>query len=315
MPSRGRQGRRARAARARPHLRQRAAGTRHQATERRRAFSLRMTRRGARAQGRCAPSTSDAGTTGSLLYDFYWGMELYPRLGRAFDLKTWTNCRMGMMGWAVLALCYAAAQARPAAAAAPLVTTARRTGAAGRAVPALARLCACALVGSARGRRAWVRRRVAARRGVASNALFCRAAPAHACGSTECPSAHACAHRPAQCLAGLLPGRRVSACGAASREAKLFATRSKLRARCAGCGISGVLGERAKAARGHGEAAPGPAGGARGRAGGQHGGVGAAHAAVHLQVLPVRGPLLATGPCLITGSLPTTGETSCRVLL
>ena len=66
-----------------------------------------------RAQGRCAPSSSDAGTTGSLLYDFYWGMELYPRLGRAFDLKTWTNCRMGMMGWAVLVLCYAAAQARP----------------------------------------------------------------------------------------------------------------------------------------------------------------------------------------------------------
>ena len=62
-------------------------------------------------QGRYAPSSSDAGTTGSLLYDFYWGMELYPRLGRAFDLKTWTNCRMGMMGWAVLVLCYAAAQA------------------------------------------------------------------------------------------------------------------------------------------------------------------------------------------------------------
>ena len=64
-----------------------------------------------RTQGRSAPSSSDAGTTGSLLYDFYWGMELYPRLGAAFDLKTWTNCRMGMMGWAVLVLCYAAAQA------------------------------------------------------------------------------------------------------------------------------------------------------------------------------------------------------------
>ena len=66
-----------------------------------------------RMQGRTAPSSSDAGTTGSLLYDFYWGMELYPRLGCGFDLKTWTNCRMGMMGWAVLVLCYAAAQARP----------------------------------------------------------------------------------------------------------------------------------------------------------------------------------------------------------
>ena len=37
-------------------------------------------------------------------------MELYPRLGKHFDLKTWTNCRMGMMGWAVIILCYAAKQ-------------------------------------------------------------------------------------------------------------------------------------------------------------------------------------------------------------
>ena len=38
------------------------------------------------------------------------GMELYPRIGKHFDLKTWTNCRMGMMGWAVIILCYAAKQ-------------------------------------------------------------------------------------------------------------------------------------------------------------------------------------------------------------
>lgn len=38
-------------------------------------------------------------------------MELFPRLGR-FDVKTWTNCRMGMMGWAVLTLCYAVRQAQ-----------------------------------------------------------------------------------------------------------------------------------------------------------------------------------------------------------
>lgn len=37
------------------------------------------------------------------------GMELYPRIG-SFDIKTWTNCRMGMMSWAVLILCYAAKQ-------------------------------------------------------------------------------------------------------------------------------------------------------------------------------------------------------------
>ena len=37
-------------------------------------------------------------------------MELYPRFGKWFDLKTWTNCRMGMMGWGVLVLCYACRQ-------------------------------------------------------------------------------------------------------------------------------------------------------------------------------------------------------------
>ena len=37
-------------------------------------------------------------------------MELYPRIGASFDLKTWTNCRMGMMGWAVIILCYAVKQ-------------------------------------------------------------------------------------------------------------------------------------------------------------------------------------------------------------
>ncbi|KFM27372.1 7-dehydrocholesterol reductase [Auxenochlorella protothecoides] len=61
--------------------------------------------------GWLAPSSTDSGTTGSLLYDFYWGMELYPRIG-AFDIKVWTNCRMGMMGWSVITLCYAVKQAQ-----------------------------------------------------------------------------------------------------------------------------------------------------------------------------------------------------------
>ena len=38
------------------------------------------------------------------------GMELYPRIGKSFDLKTWTNCRMGMMGWAFWILCFAVKQ-------------------------------------------------------------------------------------------------------------------------------------------------------------------------------------------------------------
>mmetsp|Transcript_698 Transcript_698/g.2050 ORF Transcript_698/g.2050 Transcript_698/m.2050 type:complete len:485 (-) Transcript_698:720-2174(-) len=61
-------------------------------------------------KGKYAPSSSDSGSTGSLIFDFYWGMELYPRIGKYFDLKTWTNCRMGMMSWAVLIVCYAAKQ-------------------------------------------------------------------------------------------------------------------------------------------------------------------------------------------------------------
>ena len=34
-------------------------------------------------------------------------MELYPRIGKHFDVKTWTNCRFGMNGWAMLALAFA----------------------------------------------------------------------------------------------------------------------------------------------------------------------------------------------------------------
>lgn len=51
-------------------------------------------------KGRVAPSGADSGTTGSWLQDFYWGMELYPRI-LGFDVKQCTNCRLGMMFWAV----------------------------------------------------------------------------------------------------------------------------------------------------------------------------------------------------------------------
>jgi 7-dehydrocholesterol reductase len=62
-------------------------------------------------KGHWAPSSSDSGHTGSFLFDFYWGMELYPRLGRHFDIKTWTNCRMGMGSFGILPLFYALKQA------------------------------------------------------------------------------------------------------------------------------------------------------------------------------------------------------------
>lgn len=34
------------------------------------------------------------------------GTELYPRVGPV-DIKTWTNCRMGMMSWTFINVCFA----------------------------------------------------------------------------------------------------------------------------------------------------------------------------------------------------------------
>jgi hypothetical protein len=68
-------------------------------------------------QGRLAPSSSDSGTTGSMLFDFYWGYELYPRIGRHFDIKTWVNCRMWVLRWRLLFCCHGCKQ--------PVLTTGR----------------------------------------------------------------------------------------------------------------------------------------------------------------------------------------------
>ncbi|KAF6138401.1 hypothetical protein GIB67_032905 [Kingdonia uniflora] len=57
-------------------------------------------------KGHLAPSSTDSGSSGNLIIDFYWGMELYPRIGTNFDIKVFTNCRFGMMSWAVLAVTY-----------------------------------------------------------------------------------------------------------------------------------------------------------------------------------------------------------------
>ena len=38
------------------------------------------------------PSTADSGSSGSLVKDYLWGTELYPRLGD-WDLKRFVNCR------------------------------------------------------------------------------------------------------------------------------------------------------------------------------------------------------------------------------
>jgi 7-dehydrocholesterol reductase len=60
-------------------------------------------------KGRYKPSTSDAGISGNPIFDYYWGTELYPRI-LGFDLKLFTNCRFGMMGWGLLLISYAAKQ-------------------------------------------------------------------------------------------------------------------------------------------------------------------------------------------------------------
>lgn len=56
-------------------------------------------------KGHYAPSSTDSGSTGNYVNDFYWGMELYPRVFD-WDLKMFTNCRCGMMFWAVSVLCF-----------------------------------------------------------------------------------------------------------------------------------------------------------------------------------------------------------------
>jgi 7-dehydrocholesterol reductase len=60
-------------------------------------------------KGMFFPSSSDCGTTGNIVFDFYWGTELYPRI-LGWDIKMFTNCRFGMMGWGLILLSCAAKQ-------------------------------------------------------------------------------------------------------------------------------------------------------------------------------------------------------------
>ena len=57
-------------------------------------------------KGLIAPSTSDCGTTGNLIFDYYWGTELYPRVF-GVDIKVFTNCRFGMTVWPILCFIFA----------------------------------------------------------------------------------------------------------------------------------------------------------------------------------------------------------------
>ncbi len=60
-------------------------------------------------KGWFSPSSTDASLSGNFIFDFYWGTELYPRIS-GWDVKMFTNCRFGMMGWPILLLSYAAKQ-------------------------------------------------------------------------------------------------------------------------------------------------------------------------------------------------------------
>eukprot|EP00752_Nemacystus_decipiens_P004363 g3987.t1 len=55
------------------------------------------------------PSTDDSSSNGSWIQNYWWGTELYPRVFGA-DIKMFTNCRFGMMYWAVGAVIYAYTQ-------------------------------------------------------------------------------------------------------------------------------------------------------------------------------------------------------------
>lgn len=51
------------------------------------------------------PSTADSGTTGSLLKDFCWGTELYPKVF-GVDIKRFINCRFSMTYWMLAGLSF-----------------------------------------------------------------------------------------------------------------------------------------------------------------------------------------------------------------
>ncbi|XP_066927696.1 uncharacterized protein [Clytia hemisphaerica] len=57
-------------------------------------------------KGWLAPSTSDNGSSGNFIFDYYWGTELYPRVF-GIDIKVFTNCRFGLTIWAlVISICF-----------------------------------------------------------------------------------------------------------------------------------------------------------------------------------------------------------------
>jgi 7-dehydrocholesterol reductase len=60
-------------------------------------------------KGKFSPSTSDSGTSGNVIFDYFWGTELHPRL-LGQDVKMFAICRLGMISWALILLSFAAKQ-------------------------------------------------------------------------------------------------------------------------------------------------------------------------------------------------------------
>ena len=51
------------------------------------------------------PSSSDCSTTGNIIFDYYWGTELHPRIF-GIDVKLITNCRFGMAVWHLVGIIF-----------------------------------------------------------------------------------------------------------------------------------------------------------------------------------------------------------------
>lgn len=52
-------------------------------------------------KGRTFPSSSEHGASGNIIFDYYWGTDLYPRIF-GWDVKVFTNSRFGLMFWQMM---------------------------------------------------------------------------------------------------------------------------------------------------------------------------------------------------------------------
>jgi len=56
-------------------------------------------------KGKYFPTDNDNGLSGNFIMDLFWGVELHPHI-MGFNLKQYSNCRLGMMSWSVLVLAF-----------------------------------------------------------------------------------------------------------------------------------------------------------------------------------------------------------------